>query len=1616
MSLIIQTNIAMINAENNYKVNTGNKAKATEKLSSGYRINRAADDAAGLAISEKMRWQIRGLDKGTQNAQHGISWVQTGDGALNEVHSILHRMKELTIQSLNDTNTAEDRAALQAEFDALQSEIDRVTENARFNTKNIFAEHEATYYQFEGNVKWNQSQPHVINSGANDITIEYQKDSGSPLEAVSVTVPSGIYTTQELTDEIADAFAQAGVEGLVLEYTEDGTFNLNFEGGEKIESVGGNLAYLIYDMYEGGSVGALVGTTSFPYESSKLTITGENNNMSFSIEDFDGNQSTVDITIPDGKYTRKELINLLNNKLTGTEVTAVEYGTGIKLASNDSIITGFKGNMFRIDEGVNVYTSVFYDNVKYGNISMTAASFTGGAVIPTNTKDVEHQRYIIDSSNNSLTFKANGSSSEVTITIPEGEYTVEQMAQQLDTLFAGSGLELDATTYSDGSYKGLIINSKVKGAVSEIGLDSSSSAYDTLFVNRVYNNYTTSADYYKENTADVSATFTGSMSHSGSSLPLTITAGSNDQFILKIGSDEYTITLSAGDYADAAAIQNEINNQLNGASAVGGYKDKIAVSVTTDNKIKLTAVSGIVNVSAGAVTGNSGYEDIFVGTKVTYTATSSSNSGTSATKPTITLNNPISDPATIDDTNKNIDIKVDGVTYTVTLPTGNNVTHDDIINAIENRIQEYTVVTPNTFTSVNASGDSISNNFTVSGSGNTNVTDRTYNKTGESKAVQGTAGGYEYNNPATITIGPALAASTVISADNNVIKCNINGISNTITLANGTYTRSALVKEIQSKIDKAYSSYFGGAVVSLDSSNRLVFTARLNCTDGGTADASDTSLEFSTSSSSFIEELHTTRTAGTAITRTLMDTINITSPNNTFVFTYTENGTDRTVTLNLEDGIYDRAGFVNQVNKQLKAQGIDVTASPESDCLRLTTNKKGTGNGVKYSTYNGGSSVEAIFGSMITNKPASATINRDIQGSITIDDSSNVFSVKVNGTMYNITLDNGTYNRTDFVNMLDEKLDSAGLQATLTGNRITFTTDKSGNDASFQLDYNTGGTSMKAIFGETSKTYAGVDAEFTSDNKLKLTGTQNGGSLSVSSGTGGILQTPQRNETAIPVSATNGYVSTNHAYVDGVNISEPLTIDEWNDELEFTFYDNGTERKADITIPVKDYTFSELQNYLQTELDTQLGAGKVTVTVNAGGVRLEAVNAGSKYYFKNDFTGDFYHKVMCKADEVTVRTYPSVKNGTAPKDIAYTVGRKDVKNTSTEIKTGVNDTLSLDLEYSGVVHKITMTLDSGIYDGNSLKNMIQEKLNEQLVAMGLSENMIEVGIGGINTGVTGSNDANALNFKLSTSVRLPAEGKYVIDGVSGNAAFSVFYQTDGELKEAYVKGAKDISEGVTIESGKEDLSFDVDGVTYTINVPAGTYTSDEIIDEIKTQLNAVGAPVVAENEDGYLKIFHKKLGVHKITNIKGAAKNQLFFQENGETGVEEGIKIQLSSNKDNYAEIERPTLSTSFLGINSVAITSPKYANKALDRINQAVDMVSGIRSMFGAMQNRLEHSIAYNQNASENTQSAESLLRDAQMAEEAMNLAKHNILEQAAQAIMTQVNNNAEGVLRLLE
>jgi len=135
--MVVQHNLQAMNSNRQLGITTSLQAKSTEKLSSGYKINRAGDDAAGLAISEKMRSQVRGLDKASTNAQDGISLIQVAEGALNETHSILQRMNELATQAANDTNTSIDRSNIQQEIDQLTSEIDRIRSTTQFNTMNL---------------------------------------------------------------------------------------------------------------------------------------------------------------------------------------------------------------------------------------------------------------------------------------------------------------------------------------------------------------------------------------------------------------------------------------------------------------------------------------------------------------------------------------------------------------------------------------------------------------------------------------------------------------------------------------------------------------------------------------------------------------------------------------------------------------------------------------------------------------------------------------------------------------------------------------------------------------------------------------------------------------------------------------------------------------------------------------------------------------------------------------------------------------------------------------------------------------------------------------------------------------------------------------------------------------------------------------------------------------------------------------------------------------------------------------------------------------------------------------------------------------------------------------
>ena len=160
--MIVQHNMTAVNTNRQLGISTSSLAKSSEKLSSGYRINRAGDDAAGLSISEKMRGQIRGLEQASTNAQDGISLIQTAEGALNEVHSCIQRMRELTVQASNDTNVSADRYAIAKEVAALASEIDRIASQTEFNTMKLL---DGTFKEKIFQVGANSNQTITVNIG-----------------------------------------------------------------------------------------------------------------------------------------------------------------------------------------------------------------------------------------------------------------------------------------------------------------------------------------------------------------------------------------------------------------------------------------------------------------------------------------------------------------------------------------------------------------------------------------------------------------------------------------------------------------------------------------------------------------------------------------------------------------------------------------------------------------------------------------------------------------------------------------------------------------------------------------------------------------------------------------------------------------------------------------------------------------------------------------------------------------------------------------------------------------------------------------------------------------------------------------------------------------------------------------------------------------------------------------------------------------------------------------------------------------------------------------------------------------------------------------------------------
>ena len=227
----IQHNISALNTHRNLGFNNAQSAKNLEKLSSGYKINRAGDDAAGLAISEKMRGQIRGLDMATKNANDSISLIQTAEGALNESHSILQRMRELAVQASNDTNVKEDRIALQKEVQQLKEELTRISTDTEFNTQKLL------------NGDFDSKVFHIGANGDQNIKLSISDTSAFALDLSTEVKVSGAAGSTALSGEADTKFFSGGTT------IDSGTYKLSgdnswYKGTATAAESGSTVAYL----------------------------------------------------------------------------------------------------------------------------------------------------------------------------------------------------------------------------------------------------------------------------------------------------------------------------------------------------------------------------------------------------------------------------------------------------------------------------------------------------------------------------------------------------------------------------------------------------------------------------------------------------------------------------------------------------------------------------------------------------------------------------------------------------------------------------------------------------------------------------------------------------------------------------------------------------------------------------------------------------------------------------------------------------------------------------------------------------------------------------------------------------------------------------------------------------------------------------------------------------------------------------------------------------------------------------------------------------------------------------------------------------------------------------
>lgn len=714
-----------------------------------------------------------------------------------------------------------------------------------------------------------------------------------------------------------------------------------------------------------------------------------------------------------------------------------------------------------------------------------------------------------------------------------------------------------------------------------------------------------------------------------------------------------------------------------------------------------------------------------------------------------------------------------------------------------------------------------------------------------------------------------------------------------------------------------------------------------------------------------------------------------------------------TKNIKIDSGTYSKVDLLSKLNEEFLNEGLNITAtfsgltSSGNEQIVIKHNSAGAGS-IVLSTDNTISTAfrtlfvreELILPSVTSGtttlipppegivapptevkNPANINGYADFTHGMVITNENNSLNLNMNGNDINIVLDSGNYTATSFLSMISSKLDSNDIIASYTSH----------------------------------PTY-GLN--------LSLTSKQVGAGNYFSSIGGNAYNDILVGKQYYLPSNTSSYGGVTKSYIEGITpITSGVVIDDSNNEFSFKYNHEGNVTDINLLLDNGNYSnLADLITHLNTKLSDELGIldGEILFSSNYSRIRMTATHPGANYTFSG-FDGDFYDNYLRKT---TIFYPPNIVQGYSNSSDLHTsfiVGRESL-NKEITINPGINDTLIFDFYKDSVKDTFEIKLSPGLYNGASIVSEMQLKLNNELTIKGYPTDLLKIQVGGVSSG-TSQNDSDKLVIKYDVpNDGSNNSGNYIIDGVRGNAAYTVFYQSYGEPEPTYTVGVKDISNGVNIIAGENDVfSFKENNNQISFTITAGEYDIDNLVSELNSKLIALNSDVIASAYEGRLKLSFNDVGANTIDTITGSARGEIFFDiENREQDVLNNY--QIGPDAQDVLTWDKTRISTELMRINTIMIHTNKNSKKALLRIDNAIEYNLKIRSLLGARQNRLESIIRSNEVYSENIEASESRIRDIDFAKEKLELVKVNFLNEAALMISSQTNKNSQSILQLLK